>query len=408
MGPVSWLHISDYHAGQPDGHDEDLVRQPLLDDIERTLLEAKVYPDFLFFTGDAIYGATSDAPPLAEQFEAALDYINEVSKRIGVETSNVFLIPGNHDVNRRKVSEIGRTFFRDSRTQGGMAAGGIDRILRNASSHDSEHIFACLSEYREHVYQAFPHLKTDHLLGAYSIGRETAAGILVSITGWNSAWTAYGKDPSGRNDYGQLHAAAKYQHQISKDDSLSTSNTSEIELRILLMHHHPRWLVEHEALDTEKLIERRFDVFLHGHEHEARDQPIQGRVVTLGGLAAYDSMTKQVGYRFAEYDACMAELVETTRFLDRGTDTFATRDSGVYSLAPPSSRKPKRHFQVPEKSAITRRISALSGESRTVGRDSEVQGGINALGHRRVFVIVGPPGPGQNTCCKGHCSARLR
>ena len=102
---MRWLHISDLHFGfgkgdgyqSAEGYEQNEIssmRENLLNE-----LAPQIKPiDCLFITGDLRYAhdCGEDYPP-----ETA-EYIYKLRRAIGVEQDNIFVVQGNHDVNRSK------------------------------------------------------------------------------------------------------------------------------------------------------------------------------------------------------------------------------------------------------------------------------------------------------------------
>ena len=103
---VTWLHLSDLHMSPKTEDDARPVRVSLLDDL-RALRDGpdRLIPDPDFFTGDAAFGHLGDQEghSIEDQFARAHDFFEEVRKAYEPEVprDRFFLIPGNHDVDRR-------------------------------------------------------------------------------------------------------------------------------------------------------------------------------------------------------------------------------------------------------------------------------------------------------------------
>ena len=80
----SWLQLSDLHIFS--STDWNIMREAY-----RNLAKV-VKPDFLVVTGDFRHKKTNPS------YENALHFLNEVTKVFGLKKSDVFLVPGNHDV----------------------------------------------------------------------------------------------------------------------------------------------------------------------------------------------------------------------------------------------------------------------------------------------------------------------
>jgi len=93
---LTWLHLSDWHQ-----HGKDFDRKVVLDALKRDIENrSEISPtlanlDFFFFTGDlANFGIE------AEYNTAQTEFLEPVHKATGVSIERVFIIPGNHDIDR--------------------------------------------------------------------------------------------------------------------------------------------------------------------------------------------------------------------------------------------------------------------------------------------------------------------
>lgn len=90
---MRWLHISDVHFGY-DNASVSTMRKKLLDKV----LELEPV-NYLFITGDLRYGKNvpKGYPP------ETLDFLLKLRNALRIDPENVFMVPGNHDVDRSKV-----------------------------------------------------------------------------------------------------------------------------------------------------------------------------------------------------------------------------------------------------------------------------------------------------------------
>jgi predicted MPP superfamily phosphohydrolase len=105
---LTWLHLSDLHLTCK-GKDtdwtlksinQDIVIHSLLDAIDKLLIKKGQKPDIIFITGDLTHSAKKDEYEIAEVF---CEKLLEIT---GVDKENLFIIPGNHDVNRQEVKPL--------------------------------------------------------------------------------------------------------------------------------------------------------------------------------------------------------------------------------------------------------------------------------------------------------------
>ena len=106
MSSITWLHLSDLHFQKNDAHDRNIVLEKLLDDIDkRTEKYNSVlqHIDFVCFTGDIAFAGKSEEYVLA--FES---FIEPLLKCLGLDATRLFVVPGNHDINRDLVTPMAK------------------------------------------------------------------------------------------------------------------------------------------------------------------------------------------------------------------------------------------------------------------------------------------------------------
>ena len=108
---ITWLHLSDLHACNPvTGWDAKRVLETLVADLRKLQKEHGLQPDLIFFTGDAAFGHLGQEPgkAIGDQFREAHAFLEAVRKSFATEIPqrNVFLVPGNHDVNRTVITDM--------------------------------------------------------------------------------------------------------------------------------------------------------------------------------------------------------------------------------------------------------------------------------------------------------------
>jgi len=105
---ITWLHLSDTHFGNPEYGIDSLNRfEKLFDDLIELRLVHSLKPDFIFFTGDLIFGNHHSAIPMEHQFVQFNNFIEKIRNIYSpaIKKENIFFAPGNHEVNRESVSE---------------------------------------------------------------------------------------------------------------------------------------------------------------------------------------------------------------------------------------------------------------------------------------------------------------
>jgi Leucine-rich repeat (LRR) protein/3',5'-cyclic AMP phosphodiesterase CpdA len=291
---LTWLHLSDLHACKPKtGWDARRVTDTLCKDLKKMQERYGLRPDLIFFTGDAAYGHIGDGggKSIAEQFREAHDFLTKIRESFEpvIEQRNLFLVPGNHDVHRNKISK-----FEKQALESITSLDEITSIVKDAGI-EWQRIMSRLDDYA-HFLQTYgyEHLLTgrEHLI--YADAREVA-DLRIGIAGFNSAWSSSG---AGRLEAGKLWMAGRFQLETLRE------KLPKNDFVIALLHHPTNWLVPEENPTFGRELERDFPFVLHGHEHQdfVRSDASTGHTVISAGACHEWSESSRNGYNLVQLD----------------------------------------------------------------------------------------------------------
>lgn len=293
---LCWLHLSDLHVSPRNEHDAVHVRQELLKDLRRLKQEKRLRPDLIFFTGDLAFGHLGDGPgelidaQLAEghQFLTAIRNLYDPP----VAKNRVFLVPGNHDIDRRWVEspEMKAVDNRlDDYKQTQLSQ--VTNILANPRGAEWQMYARRFESYRRALIDnGYDHLapRAHHLV--YSVVIDVN-GVRVGVTGLNSAWH------SGRtHQRGHLWVGGQWQL-----DADSGANPTAAEVSIVLIHHPGGWFTEFEEPDFGQRLVNEYQFHLHGHEHEGFVYETLGHA-RIAAAACYDRPGGRHAYNMVSLD----------------------------------------------------------------------------------------------------------
>ncbi|MEL7358801.1 MAG: leucine-rich repeat domain-containing protein, partial [Cyanobacteria bacterium J06560_6] len=290
MSELTWLHLSDLHACNPrHGWDAKRVTDTLCVDLKQMQREQGLRPDLIFFTGDAAFGqiGKGKGQTIVEQFREAHDFLTVVRESFDpvIDQRNLFIVPGNHDVNKDRISKFETQWLENQKS--------LDNITQTLQENSTEwqRLIGRLSDYGRFLENyGYNHLLTgkEHLI--YADAREVA-GLRVGIVGFNSAWSSCG---AGRSEIGRLWMAGRFQLETLRQQLPSH------DFAIALMHHPTNWLVPEENSTFGRELERDFPFILHGHEHQdfVRAESSTGHTVISAGACHEWSESKNNGYNF--------------------------------------------------------------------------------------------------------------
>lgn len=291
---LTWLHLSDLHLCSAKTNweiDNKKIIKKLKDDLAVMQNDHQLEPDLLFFTGDLALGHSGDGGlSLKVQFEEVNEFINSICKLFNLSPEQVFIVPGNHDINRTLIEDSSRRYLED------IAKKNYDESILtvngtlNSADLNCKNLMEGLSDYRTFLKNGYKHLleSEDHL--TYSKEITAQSGIKVGILGLNSAWCC---GISGKSEKGNLWIGGEWQ--------ISTANSKleQSDIKIVLAHHPLTWLVPQENPTIDRILEREFDFFLHGHEHKSWiDVKTDNQFIGIAAAACNSKNPLEIGYSF--------------------------------------------------------------------------------------------------------------
>ncbi|MCX6579955.1 MAG: hypothetical protein NT166_07190 [Candidatus Aminicenantes bacterium] len=292
MRTVTWLHLSDLHLCNPKtGWESGKILKKLQEDFKKLHDEEGLTPDMIFFTGDIVYGdlGKEKGKQIVEQYEDAAKFFDNIRASFSPEIpkERVFIVPGNHDVNRGKTNRFHHQGF-DSQMTGDYhnIEKKLNDLISDTDKDDWKGFIRSLKEYRQFLeLNGYDHpLKKDRDRLIYAVETEINH-VKVGIAGFNSAWSSW-QD----NEKGKLWMAGHWQIQ-----NLS-SRLDSAQLKIALMHHPFNWFNPAEDPNLLHEMGNNFDFFLHGHEHLGWVEEIAGGYKRISAGACYGDSEKEMGY----------------------------------------------------------------------------------------------------------------
>ena len=281
---ITWLHLSDLHYyEEKTGWNAEHILETLIEDLKQLEEKHQLAPDMIFFTGDLAFGQVNDASgSLKKQYEGANEFLEKIRNSFAnpIPRENVFLVPGNHDVNRDAVSRATQKLLADVTSEE-----EITRMIKDVDQ-DWKDSFRRLEDYMEFLENyGYNHLLEDKDRLIYAITRDFK-GIRIGIGGFNTAWSCLDDKEKGK-----LWMGAKWQlNQIR-------SALKNADISIVLLHHPPNWFVEKEDKSFDIKLQEIFTFSLHGHEHHKWVEQSSGSGnLKISAGACYESSEGNNGY----------------------------------------------------------------------------------------------------------------
>ena len=272
---IRLLHLSDIHFREPwcsnprEDRDSSL-RQLIVDDTINFKNESNINFDAILVTGDIAYSA------LPEEFEVAASWLTELATAIGIPPSSVFVVPGNHDINRQCADKL--------------SVQANKRII--------------LAEHGENRIETFSTALRDPNMGA---------SLLEPFTAYNDFARKYGCSIDQAESFWE-HEIAFCERYTLKLNGLTTtffSDSSDDRANLfmggvqanltikrgtvnLAMFHHPYdWLNDGDAIADQ--LANSAQVTLVGHKHRQRIHLDHGNVIF--SAAATNPSRKENAYQ---------------------------------------------------------------------------------------------------------------
>ncbi|MER9651424.1 metallophosphoesterase [Mesorhizobium sp. M0199] len=245
--PAVFVHVSDIHFGQERDHVvhiHDDVKKELVADATEVVagLPAGVAQGILV-TGDIAYSGTW------EQYEAAGLWLDQLAAGIGCEIHRVQMIPGNHDLDRKKLS-VGGGKLLDYIRAGGPAE--YEEVISN--ENDRATLFSRFEDYGRFSIGYNCGLD-DEAKYATNLRIEVGPNRWIRFVRLNSSLLCHGKE---RENPPELMIGAR-QFTIPRHPG---------EENVVLAHHPLHWYKDGQ--DVRQYVNSRARVFISGHEHDPK------------------------------------------------------------------------------------------------------------------------------------------
>lgn len=245
--PAVFVHVSDIHFGQERDdrvHIHADVKQQLINDAKEVVSDiASGAAHGILVTGDIAQSGKWT------EYEDAGRWLDELAASIGVEIHRVQMVPGNHDLDRSKLSFAGKQILDHIRAGGSKE---YESILSNPT--DRAALFARFEDYGRFSFGYNCPLNNE---GAFASEMEVtlAPGRAIRFIRLNSALLCHGEE---RDEHPELIIGAR---------QFTIPRTNGVE-NIVLVHHPLNWYKDQDQVRD--YIRSRARVFISGHEHDPK------------------------------------------------------------------------------------------------------------------------------------------
>lgn len=262
--PIRFLHVSDFHLrpSRVARYEQDRVLDGLVRFLERD--RASFPLDLVFVTGDLAHSGK------AEEYELVMALLRRLLAATGVPPERLFVVPGNHDVDRRAGRWLVRTLASD------------EQAIAFFEEPDGRDLHRRKLEAYEASLRSLvgPARALGLGVGAESVEIVEVAGTRLAVASFNSSWFAQGDDDQGSLWLGEPNVRR----------AVDRIADAEADFAISLLHHPFGYLHEAEQSVVESWFERGFDLVLRGHLHKDKTRSIasqRGGYVEVAAPATY-------------------------------------------------------------------------------------------------------------------------
>lgn len=307
---IRLVHISDLHVSATTHYDQDHVMNGLIALIQ----SERIVADAVLITGDlAKFGQRVEYGRCREWIE------DRLAPSLGVSTSNIFMVPGNHDLDRSLVSASHKT-LRIEICKETFPDGRISQMLDSPAE-------ASLYLNQFSAYRDFHAEITQRPVGLLAHWSETftKGAISVRLAGLNSALFAQDED-----DESHLFLGAQQVYEVTRERG---------DVNISLMHHPPDHLRNSDSAAKTDLLTWS-DIVLHGHVHVdggfTHTQPTN-QVHVLGVGATYQGSQYDQSFQVLTVSKSACEITSykwrhVERDWIRDRNRFASSPDGTHQL----------------------------------------------------------------------------
>jgi len=320
---VRLVHLSDIHFSGYSSRWEPNIdqRRELVRDLAR-LVNGDGPVDGVLVGGDIAKTAAR------EQYEVASEWLDEVCRAGKCPTERVWVVPGNHDIDRSPHDAILWRPYLLSLVREALASNNfelVDRLIRDWFLLDAsaDRLFESLASYNE--FATTLNCPTTADLPSWTDLTLDLDGLQVQLTGLNSVLF------SDTRDYEHMPSLALGLRQCEFD-------TADGRLQLALVHHPPEWIGDWDHVARHFFSRVHLVLFGHEHRFETHQPEDEGAVIVRagavgpeeGGLAEYVPSWNLITLR--REDPCVEIMIEPrvwspeqTRFVAHSDGTTVRR-----------------------------------------------------------------------------------
>lgn len=306
------LHFSDFHLNAPD-----LLQlsknnfKHFIDGVKEVQREKPI--DLIIFTGDMVNKAGDGYDSLPDALNTfKSEVIVPLLKELKLPHSRFALVSGNHDINRKTVTEgenlkMEKDLNSDEKLSNFLDTQHINCTVKRTADFKKfqKDFYEGCGEYHHSPFESTLLLEIDSRL--------------VGINLLDSSWRCY-------SDYDQGHILLGRKQFIYADESIH-----DCDLKIAIAHHDYSWMASFDQKKIGELLSQSYKVYLCGHNHGydgfVREYEDKSQVVfiTAPGLLYTNTNNPDPDYRngflILDYDF-ISQSLDVCRYTQGKDDAF--------------------------------------------------------------------------------------
>jgi len=308
MNNLRILHISDLHYSNSNKRELEYIKKALLLDVDNFIKEKKLIPNFIIFSGDLVFKPDEDTDKI-EEFENAYNFIiNPLLEKLTLTNNDIFITPGNHDINRKFLNRGDQAGLKAYTTDRDAVNELINEILKNG--YELKH----LQQFNKFL-QTLDNKNTIETNELFNVYRLDLQKIKIGIVDLNSTILSFEDNTYGKLIIGEEQLRAAINKIIDCD------------IKIANIHHSINWLISFEQRLVKKFFYENFNLVFIGHEHMEQPELVNFNdedTLILNSASLFQGRNNINGYSLLDYNFENKNLDIYVREYDDREHKFST------------------------------------------------------------------------------------
>lgn len=267
MGVLSFIHLSDIHfvktSGNPADIDQDL-RDAIILDININAKRNINNLNGVLISGDIAFCGDK------KEYEKAQDFLEKITDIFEISRSNIFCVPGNHDVDQTIPKASTNVYDAQCILDKACSLDEIDKSFESkmTDKYYNDVLFKPIQEYNEFASKFTCSINANSI--NWNVQFELDHEMKLIVHGMNSCFISNSDDHKtpGQN---RLMYIGQAQIPYRKDNTVC----------MILCHHPPEdWKFMDKII---KKINKRADIQLYGHKHEQTITLTEENIIITSG-----------------------------------------------------------------------------------------------------------------------------